>query len=224
MLVYPKDFGHTTERDPGTPSCECIGGGAIEVDARWRNVSKIAGVEPEPTYELIRLEPGRAPFAGRNDTTTTRNDITELGTPITEVVFVKVGARIEHALTRILGTAAPASPLATVIRASPWPLQPTPRTADNGPARKLLEEGRSQAPAVPERHLRMPRPIGGRRGHQPGASGSSGRSGGTDGDRRAGGTRRGRGLRDDRLARQHRGCAGRQSAGPAASALPGLAA
>ncbi|MDS0135858.1 SRPBCC family protein [Amycolatopsis sp. CM201R] len=130
VLDYLEDFDHATEWDPRTLSCERIGGGAIEVGARWHNVSKIAGVETELTCELIRLEPGRVVFAGRNDTTATRDDITitptgaggssltyhatidfhgatELGTPIAEVVFEKVGAEIEHALTRVLGSPAP---------------------------------------------------------------------------------------------------------------------
>ncbi len=129
VLDYLKDFGHAIEWDPGTRSCERLGSGAIEVGARWRNVSKIAGVETELTYELIRLEPGRVVFAGRNDTAATRDDITitptgaggstltyhatidfhgaaKLGTPIAKVVFEKIGAETEDALTRIFGAPA----------------------------------------------------------------------------------------------------------------------
>jgi len=125
VVDYLKDFGNATEWDPGTRSCDRLGAGPIEVGARWRNVSKIGGVETELTYELTRLEPGRVVFSGRNATATTTaaigvaaagsgstltyhatiefQGVAKLGAPIAKVVFEKVGADTEESLTRVFG-------------------------------------------------------------------------------------------------------------------------
>ncbi|WIX75594.1 SRPBCC family protein [Amycolatopsis carbonis] len=63
VVEYLKDFGNATDWDPGTQSCERLGSGPVAVGARWHNVSKIAGVETELTYELTRLEPRRGSSA-----------------------------------------------------------------------------------------------------------------------------------------------------------------
>ncbi|MFI5592204.1 SRPBCC family protein [Amycolatopsis sp. NPDC051758] len=130
VVEYLKDFGNANEWDPGTLSCDRLGDGPIEVGARWHNVSKIAGVETELTYELTRLEPGRVVFSGSNKTATTTDDISvtatggggstltyhatiefhgaaKLGAPIAKVVFEKVGADTEDSLTRVFGAPAP---------------------------------------------------------------------------------------------------------------------
>ncbi|MET7998293.1 SRPBCC family protein [Amycolatopsis sp. NPDC005232] len=126
VVEYLKDFGNATDWDPGTQSCDRLDSGPIAVGARWHNVSKIAGVETELTYELSRLEPGRVVFSGSNDTATTTDDITvnaadggatltyhatiefhgaaKLGTPIAKAVFEKVGKDTEASLTRVFGT------------------------------------------------------------------------------------------------------------------------
>ena len=126
---YLADFANAREWDPGTVSCDPLGTGPIEVGSRWRNVSKIAGVETELTYELTRLEPGRVVFVGRNDTATSTDDIrltpaagpgttityhatiefqgaAKLAAPLAKVVFEKVGSDTEKSLTRILGATA----------------------------------------------------------------------------------------------------------------------
>lgn len=122
---YLKDFANAEEWDPGTVSCDPLGRGPVEVGSRWRNVSKIAGVKTELTYELTRLDPGRVVFVGRNDTATSTDDIglaadgagttityhatiefhgaAKLAAPLAKVVFEKVGADTEKSLTRILG-------------------------------------------------------------------------------------------------------------------------
>ncbi|GAB3165515.1 SRPBCC family protein [Amycolatopsis sp. NPDC004378] len=124
-LDYLKDFANAKEWDPGTQSCERLDGGPVAVGSRWRNVSKIAGIETELTYELTRLEPGRVVFVGRNDTATSTDDISltadgeatkltyhatiefhgaaRLAAPLAKAVFEKVGADTEKSLTRILG-------------------------------------------------------------------------------------------------------------------------
>ncbi|MEV6639103.1 SRPBCC family protein [Amycolatopsis sp. NPDC051371] len=128
VLEYLKDFGNATEWDPGTQSCDRLGTGPVEVGARWHNVSKIAGVETELTYELTRLEPGRVVFNGSNDTATTTDDISftaagegstltyhatiefhgaaKLGAPIAKAVFEKIGNDTEDSLTRVFGAPA----------------------------------------------------------------------------------------------------------------------
>lgn len=127
---YLKDFANAQEWDPGTVSCDPLGGGPIEVGSQWHNVSKIAGAETALTYELTRLEPGRVVFVGHNDTATSTDDISlaaaadglgttityhatiefhgtaKLAAPLAKVVFEKVGADTEKSLTRILGAPA----------------------------------------------------------------------------------------------------------------------
>ena len=128
VLDYLRDFSRATEWDPGTISCERIGDGPIAVGARWHNVSKVAGVQTELTYELTELEPAKLVFVGKNDTATSVDDITltpgeqpgttsltyhatiefngaaKLAAPIAKVVFEKVGNDTEESLTKILGS------------------------------------------------------------------------------------------------------------------------
>ncbi|SDW78949.1 Carbon monoxide dehydrogenase subunit G [Amycolatopsis xylanica] len=126
VVDYLRDFSRAVEWDPGTVSCERIGGGEVAVGARWHNVSKIAGVKTELTYELKRLEPGRVVFVGENDTATSTDDISvvagdeagtskltyhatiefhgvaKLAAPVAKAVFEKVGNDTEKRLTRVL--------------------------------------------------------------------------------------------------------------------------
>ncbi len=128
VVDYLRDFSRAVEWDPGTVTCEQISPGPVAVGTRWHNVSKIAGIETELTYELARLEPGRVVFVGKNDTATSTDDITvvagsengtaeltyhatiefhgaaKLASPIAKVVFEKVGKDTEDSLTRIFGT------------------------------------------------------------------------------------------------------------------------
>lgn len=125
VVDYLRDFSRAVEWDPGTVSCERIDAGPVAVGARWHNVSKIAGIETELTYELARLEPGRVVFVGKNDTATSTDDITviagdqpgtakltyhatiefegaaKVASPIAKVVFEKIGSDTEESLTRI---------------------------------------------------------------------------------------------------------------------------
>lgn len=129
VLEYLQDFANATEWDPGTVSCDPVGDGPLGVGSQWHNVSKVAGVTTELTYELTRREPGRLVFVGKNDTATSTDDITltaggragttsltyhaniefhgaaKLASPIAKVVFEKVGNDTEASLTRILGAA-----------------------------------------------------------------------------------------------------------------------
>ncbi|MEU0796763.1 SRPBCC family protein [Amycolatopsis sp. NPDC005961] len=129
VLDYLKNFANAEEWDPGTVSCEPLVEGPVEVGSRWRNVSKIAGIETELTYELTRLEPGRVVFVGRNDTATSTDDIgvtaangsgttityhatiefsgaAKLAAPLTKIVFEKVGADTEKSLVQVFGAPA----------------------------------------------------------------------------------------------------------------------
>ncbi|WP_232791993.1 SRPBCC family protein [Amycolatopsis sp. M39] len=124
-MNYLKDFANAKEWGPGTQSCERLDGGPVAVGSRWRNISKIAGIETELIYELTRLEPGHVVFVGRNDTATSTDDISltaegsattlsyhatiefhgaaKLAAPIAKAVFEKVGADTEKSLKEILG-------------------------------------------------------------------------------------------------------------------------
>jgi carbon monoxide dehydrogenase subunit G len=128
VLAYLRDFSRTTEWDPGTVSCTQIGEGPVAVGTQWHNVSKIAGVSTELTYELTRLDPGRVVFVGRNKTATSTDDIAlaagsepgttsltyratiefhgaaKLAAPIAKAVFEKVGNDTVASLTEILGS------------------------------------------------------------------------------------------------------------------------
>jgi len=141
VLEYLKDFGNAAEWDPGTRVCDRLDEGPVEVGSRWRTTSKIAGVETELTCELVRFDPGRVVFAGRNDTATTTEDIgvaatggggstltyhatiefhgtAKLGAPIAEVVFEKVGADTEDRLTRVFGTPGMTTPVPATAHAA----------------------------------------------------------------------------------------------------------
>jgi carbon monoxide dehydrogenase subunit G len=73
---YLRDFGHATEWDPGTKSCDRTDGpGPIAVGATWHNVSELKGRETELTYELRHDEPDHLTFVGTNKTATSTDDI-----------------------------------------------------------------------------------------------------------------------------------------------------
>lgn len=81
VVNYLKDFSRTEEWDPGTVSCTRLDQGPVQVGARWRNVSRFRGKETELTYELVRLEPERLVFVGKNKTATSTDDLTLEATP-----------------------------------------------------------------------------------------------------------------------------------------------
>lgn len=75
VVDYLADFAHAEQWDSGTKSCTRIGGGPVEVGARWRNVSEFRGKETEIEYTLVRREPQRLTFEGRNKTVSTTDDM-----------------------------------------------------------------------------------------------------------------------------------------------------
>ncbi|CAM5227843.1 polyketide cyclase [Streptomyces spiroverticillatus] len=88
IIEYLKDFSRTEEWDPGTKSCTRIGSGAVEVGARWRNVSVFRGKETELTYRLVDLAANRVVFVGENKSVTTSDDISLAPAPGgTEVTY-----------------------------------------------------------------------------------------------------------------------------------------
>lgn len=78
VIDYLKDFGNAEEWEPGTESCTRIDDGPIAVGSRWHNVSKIAGMRTELTYELTQLSDEGLQFRGTNDTATAIDTITVL--------------------------------------------------------------------------------------------------------------------------------------------------
>lgn len=75
VVDYLADFSHAEQWDSGTKSCTRIGAGPVEVGARWRNVSEFRGKETEIEYTLVRREPQRLTFEGRNKTVSTVDDM-----------------------------------------------------------------------------------------------------------------------------------------------------
>lgn len=124
VLAYLKDFAHAEEWDPGTESCTRNGDGPVQVGSTWHNVSKIAGVSTELTYELTELAGDHVQFVGTNDTATSTDTITvvpheggsevtyeaviemegaaKLASPIIKLVFEKVGNDTEDDMVRVL--------------------------------------------------------------------------------------------------------------------------
>ncbi|MEH3032830.1 MAG: SRPBCC family protein [Aeromicrobium erythreum] len=124
VLDYLKDFSNAEEWDPGTESCTRNDSGPVQVGSTWHNVSKIAGVSTELTYELAELTDDRVVFRGSNDTATTTDTITvvpsgsgseityeavielqgaaKLGTPVVKLVFEKIGSDTEDDMVQVL--------------------------------------------------------------------------------------------------------------------------
>lgn len=124
VVDYLKDFSHAEAWDPGTESCTQESGGEVRVGTRWHNVSKIAGVTTELTYELISLTPGRIVFKGENDSARTTDTITvhakaqgsevtyeaviepkgagKLGEPLLKLLFERIGTKTEEQMTDVL--------------------------------------------------------------------------------------------------------------------------
>lgn len=73
---YLRDFSTAEQWDPGTISCTRLDEGPVEVGSRWHNVSEFNGKQTELTYELVRAEPGRLTFVGKNKTATSTDDLT----------------------------------------------------------------------------------------------------------------------------------------------------
>lgn len=123
---YLRDFAHAEQWDPGTVSCTRIGGGPVEVGARWRNESKFLGRQTELVYELTRDEPGGLRFVGRNKTATTTDDISltagekpgttrigyhahvefnglaKLASPVARLALERLGDQTSKSLVRVL--------------------------------------------------------------------------------------------------------------------------
>ena len=124
VLDYLKDFSHAEEWDPGTESCTRNDAGPVQVGSTWHNVSKIAGVSTELTYELTRLDDEGLQFVGTNETARSTDTITvrphaagsevtyeaviemsgaaKLASPVVKLVFEKVGNDTEDDMVRVL--------------------------------------------------------------------------------------------------------------------------
>lgn len=126
VVAYLADFGNATEWDPGTESCEQTTPGPVAVGTRWHNVSSVFGLRTELEYELVRVDPDRVVFTGRNDSADTTDDIAvrrglapgtsdityhavidmhgaaKLGAPAAKLAFDKIGHDVEDNLVRIL--------------------------------------------------------------------------------------------------------------------------
>ena len=124
VIDYLKDFSNAEAWDPGTVSCTRNESGPIEVGSTFHNVSKIAGVETELTYELTKLTAGSIVFEGENESATSVDTITvvaqgtgsevtyeavieakgvgKLAEPLMKLVFERVGTKTEEQMTEVL--------------------------------------------------------------------------------------------------------------------------
>ena len=81
VVRYLADFSNAREWDPGTVSCERLGGGPVTEGAEWRNVSEFLGRRTELRYRLVRHEADHLTFVGRNKTATSTDDMRFAGHP-----------------------------------------------------------------------------------------------------------------------------------------------
>ena len=124
VIDYLKDFSNAVAWGPGTVSCTRKGEGPIVVGTKFHNVSKIAGVETELTYELTKLTGSTLVFEGENDSATSVDTITvvphgdgseityeavieakgigKLAEPLMKLVFERVGTKTEEQMTGVL--------------------------------------------------------------------------------------------------------------------------
>jgi len=124
VLDYLKDFSNAEEWDPGTEKCTRNDSGPVQVGSTWHNVSKIAGVSTELTYELRELTDDHLQFVGINETATSTDTITvlpkdggsevtyeaviemngaaKLATPLIKLVFEKFGSDTAEDMTTVL--------------------------------------------------------------------------------------------------------------------------
>ncbi|ROR91883.1 SRPBCC family protein [Nocardioides aurantiacus] len=124
VLDYLRDFSHAEEWDPGTVSCTRDDSGPVRVGSTWHNVSKIAGVSTELTYELVSATDDTIELVGTNETARSTDTITvvphgsgsqvtyqaviemsgaaKLASPLVKLVFEKVGNDTEDDMVRVL--------------------------------------------------------------------------------------------------------------------------
>ncbi|KQT89513.1 polyketide cyclase [Marmoricola sp. Leaf446] len=124
VLDYLRDFSHAEEWDPGTVSCTRNDQGPVRVGSTWHNVSKIAGISTELTYELVRSTDDTVELVGTNETARSTDTITvvphgsgsqvtyqaviemsgaaKLAAPLVKLVFEKVGNDTEDDMVRVL--------------------------------------------------------------------------------------------------------------------------
>ncbi|MCW2756631.1 MAG: polyketide cyclase [Nocardioidaceae bacterium] len=124
VVDYLKDFSHAEQWDPGTETCTRNDSGPVRVGSTWHNVSKIAGMTTELTYELTQLSDDTIVFVGKNDTATSTDTITvrphadgseityeaviemsgaaQLASPIVKLVFEKIGSDTEDDMVGVL--------------------------------------------------------------------------------------------------------------------------
>lgn len=124
VLDYLRDFSHAEEWDPGTVSCTRNDSGPVQVGSTWHNVSKIAGISTELTYELVRSTEDTVELVGTNETARSTDTITvvphgegsevtyqaviemhgaaKLASPLVKLVFEKVGNDTEDDMVRVL--------------------------------------------------------------------------------------------------------------------------
>jgi hypothetical protein len=124
VIPYLADFAHAEQWDPGTVRCVRTDSGPVMVGSVWHNTSKIAGISTDLTYTLEELTNERIVLVGRNDTATSTetidvtscgtgssitytnevqfNGAAKLATPLSKLVFEKLGNDTEKQLVETL--------------------------------------------------------------------------------------------------------------------------
>ncbi|SEP53939.1 SRPBCC family protein [Amycolatopsis saalfeldensis] len=102
VVHYLRDFAQTEHWDPGTLSCVRLDEGPVQVGSRWRNVSRFRGKETELIYELVRSEPERLVFVGKNKTATSTDDLSFSSSPDGGVITYRATI-VFHGLAKLAG-------------------------------------------------------------------------------------------------------------------------
>lgn len=76
VVGYLRDFANAERWDPGTVTCTQVGDGPVGVGTHWHNVSEFRGRRTNLDYELVRDEPDRLTFVGKNKTATSTDELT----------------------------------------------------------------------------------------------------------------------------------------------------
>ena len=104
VVEYLSDFSNAEQWDPGTKSCKRVDTGTVREGSSWSNVSEFRGKETSLDYRLLKLQPRRLVFEGRNKQATSTDDINF--SPAGDGTSITYEANIAfHGLLKLVGWA-----------------------------------------------------------------------------------------------------------------------
>ncbi|SDO93100.1 Carbon monoxide dehydrogenase subunit G [Nakamurella panacisegetis] len=104
VVEYLSDFGHAEQWDPGTKTCKRVDTGPVHEGSSWTNVSQFRGKETTLDYRLLKRQPRRLVFEGRNKRATSTDDINL--SPVGGGTLITYEANIAfHGVLRLVGWA-----------------------------------------------------------------------------------------------------------------------